>query len=79
MLNAKAAAEREGWTHCPTSGRAGKWQQYLAHECIFLARLFAINPTTTYLLTLILIIYKAIQSNDQFYNLMLMRIRQSEK
>lgn len=54
MLNAEATAEREGWTHFPTSGRTGKCEQYLAHGCIFLAKLFAINPTTYFINTKII-------------------------
>lgn len=54
MLNAEATAEREGRTHFPTSGRTGKCEQYLAHGCIFLAKLFAINPTTYFINTKII-------------------------
>lgn len=70
MLNAEAAAEGEGWTNFPASGRTGKCEQYLSHGCIFLVRLFALN-SLTYLLTLkLLVTYKLlmIQFDYKFYN-----------
>lgn len=49
MLNAEAAAERQGWAHCSPSSGTGKW---LAGTAAYFSGLSGIN---LYLLTLIVL------------------------